>query len=155
VSATNLAEAAYAIRAFGRTTDPNQAAAVMLYVHALMGDARPGELDPAALNATVVALHARIARDSARHHRPYPVGADLPAALGVGKTAAAGVRVLSGAGVPLPNLALTLSATGAEVPATVHTNANGVATVPVRATTAAGPHLTATTDPLPANLPTV
>jgi len=37
---------AYAIARFGQTTDPNQAAAVMLYVHSLMGDARPGELDP-------------------------------------------------------------------------------------------------------------
>src|SRR5215831_17125168 len=68
VSASNLEKAAYAMWTFGRTTNPNQAAAVMLYVHSLMGDARPGELDPAALNQSVVALHEIVARDSARYH---------------------------------------------------------------------------------------
>src|SRR4051812_21272387 len=38
---------AYAIARYGQTTDPDQAAAVMLYVHSLMGDGRPGELNPA------------------------------------------------------------------------------------------------------------
>ena len=71
----------------------------------------------------------------------------LPASIGVGKTGTAEVRVISGAGVPLPNLTLTLSATGAAAPSTVKTNANGVATVTLRATSAEGVHLKATTEP--------
>ena len=39
----NQQKLAYAVWSYGRTTTPNQAAAVMLYVHSLMGDARPGE----------------------------------------------------------------------------------------------------------------
>src|SRR5262249_22177453 len=46
VSALHRQQIAYAIARFGQTTDPDQAAAVMLYVHSLIGDARPGELDP-------------------------------------------------------------------------------------------------------------
>ena len=52
VSVSNLQKASYAIASFGQTTNDNQAAAVMLYVHSLMGDARPGEVDPAVLNPT-------------------------------------------------------------------------------------------------------
>jgi sortase family protein len=155
VGDVNLEKAAYAIWTYGRTTNDNQAAAVMLYVHSLMGDARPGELDPAALNPTVVSLYGRIAGDSALYHGPYRVVVDQPGAIAVGKTGTAIVRVLSGAGVLIPNLDLTLSATGATVPAIARTNANGVATVPVKATTAAGARVKATTEPLPATMPTI
>ena len=155
VSVSNLEKAAYAIWTYGRTTNPNQAAAVMLYVHSLMGDARPGELDPAALNPSVVDLHAVVLRNSARYHGPYRVAVALPAAIGAGKTGTAQVRVISGAGIALPNVALSLSATGAAAPSTVKTNASGVATVTLRATSAEGVHLKATTEPLPATLPTI
>ena len=46
VSASNLRRMNYAMWAFGRTDSANQQAAVMLYVHSLMGDAAPGEIDP-------------------------------------------------------------------------------------------------------------
>ena len=36
----------------------------MLYVHSLMDDARPGEIDPAALGPAVVKLYKRIAADA-------------------------------------------------------------------------------------------
>ena len=155
VSVSNLEKAAYAMWTFGRTTNPNQAAAVMLYVHSLMGDARPGELDPAALNQSVVALNEIVARDSARYHGPYRVAVDLPGSIGVGKTGTAEVRVVSGAGIALPDVTLTLAATGADAPSTVKTNANGVATVTLKANSAEGVHLKATTEPVPATLPTV
>jgi hypothetical protein len=155
VSALNLEKAAYAIWTYGRTTDVNQAAAVMLYVHSQMGDARPGELDPGVLNPRVVALHELVARNATRFHGPYRVVVDLPAAIGAGKSATGGIRVLSGAGVPLPNLELSLSATGAAVPSIVHTNENGVATIAVQATTADGVHLKATTEPVASTLPTI
>ena len=37
----------YSTARFGQSTNPDQVVAVMLYVHSLMGDGRPGELDPA------------------------------------------------------------------------------------------------------------
>src|SRR5205823_14857699 len=48
------AKMAYAIWNDGRSENPNRQAAVMLYVHSLMSDARLGELDPATLNPIVV-----------------------------------------------------------------------------------------------------
>ncbi len=156
IPVSNLQKMAYAIWTYGRTTDDNTAAAVMLYVHSLMGDARPGEVDPAAAGPAVTALYTRIGREAARYHGPYRVDVALPGAIGAGKTATATIRVLSAAGVPLPNLDLSLSATGASsVPSTVRTNATGVATVQVTATGAGGVHLTATTEPLPSTLPQI
>ena len=63
--------------------------------------------------------------------------------------------MISGAGIAVPNVDLSLSATGAAAPSTVKTNASGVATVALTATSADGVHLKATTEPLPATLPTI
>jgi hypothetical protein len=93
---------AFAIWTFGRTTDPNTTAAVMLYVHSLMGDARPGEVDPAAIGPAVTALYQRIATQSARFHGPHRVDVALPAAIQAGKTGTATIRVLSAAGARSP-----------------------------------------------------
>src|SRR5262249_14686102 len=51
---------AYAVWSFGRSTNPDRQAAVMLYVHSLMGDARPGEADPQAINPRVAADYAMV-----------------------------------------------------------------------------------------------
>src|SRR5262249_2411375 len=135
---------AYAMWTYGRTTNPNQAAAVMLYVHSLMGDARPGELDPPALNPAVVSLYTRFARDASRFHGPYRMELKLPDRILVGKEATATIRVLSAAGNAVPNLDLALTAEGASgVPGKVQTNANGVAVVTLIATDANGVRLTA------------
>ena len=155
VSVSNLQKAAYVIWTYGRTTNPDQAAAVMLYVHSLMGDARPGELDPAAVNPSVVELHSVVVGNSARYHGPYRVAVALPAGIGAGKTGTAQVRVISGTGIAVPNVDLSLSVTGAAAPSTVKTNASGVATVALRATSPDGVRLKATTEPLPATLPTI
>ena len=63
--------------------------------------------------------------------------------------------MISGAGAAVPNVDLSLAATGAAAPSTVKTNASGVATVALTATSADGVHLKATTEPLPATLPTI
>ncbi|HVW18827.1 MAG TPA: Ig-like domain-containing protein, partial [Solirubrobacteraceae bacterium] len=119
---------AYAIWRYGRSDDPARQAAVMLYVHALMGDARPGETDPAAVGHGVAAVYRQVARDSARYHGPYRVAARLPSALVVGRPATATIRVLSAHGKPVRSVRLTLAAAGTDgVPATVTTNAAGVA----------------------------
>ena len=69
---------AYAVWAHGRTTQPAQAAAVMLYVHGVMGDAAPGEVAPDAIGSTVAEAYARVARDAARYHGPYRIETRLP-----------------------------------------------------------------------------
>jgi hypothetical protein len=147
---------AYAIWTYGRSSNPDQAAAVMLYVHSLMGDARPGEVDPTALGPTVASQFTRIARDAARFHGPYRMEISLDDRILVGQEATATIRVLSAAGNALPDLGLTLSAEGATgVPGKVRTNATGVATVTLRATDAKGVRLTARTEAIASTLPKV
>jgi hypothetical protein len=154
VSLESKRRIAYAIWEYGRTVNRNQAAAVMLYVHALMGDARPGEVDPAALNESVEAIHARVARDAARYHGPYRVDLDMPRGLRVGEQGSATIRVLSAGGSALPELAVELDATGASgIPAVVRTNANGVATVSLTATSADDVRVTARARGLASTLP--
>jgi Sortase domain len=124
-------------------------------VHSLMGDARPGEVSPAALGAGGAAIYQRVAAQAARFHGPYRVDVSLPAAIEAGKTGTATIRVLSATGAALPELDLSLSATNAEAPSTVRTNAAGVATVQLKANGAGAVRLTATTEPLPATLPRI
>ena len=104
---------AYAIWTFGRSRKPNQQAAVALYVHSLMGDAAPGEVDPSALNPTVVSIFERVSRAAARYHGPYRIQTRFPGGLVAGRPATATIRVLSAAGNALPNVRLTLTTPGA------------------------------------------
>jgi Sortase domain len=108
VSALNRQLIAYAIARFGQTTDPNQAAAVMLYVHSLIGDARPGELDPHDVGPAAAALYARVQHDSEAYHGPYRIDARVTGALTVGKPAAVNVRVLSAAGNAVPGVSVSV-----------------------------------------------
>jgi hypothetical protein len=147
---------AYAIWRYGRSARPSRQAAVMLYVHSLMGDGRPGEVDPASLGPGVRSLFRRIARDAARAHGPYRVDARLPATLTVGKEASASIRVLSASGHALPHVRLSLSASGASgLPAETRTNAAGVARVALTPTVASGLHIRVRTAPLAAPQPLV
>jgi sortase (surface protein transpeptidase) len=136
VSLENRRRLAYAIWTFGRTTDPNRQAAVMLYVHSLMGDAAPGEADPNALGRGIPALYERIARDSARYHGPYRIDVRMPASLQVGQHGVATVRVLAAGGEALPGVELQLAAIGASTPKSATTDPQGAAHVTVQATTA-------------------
>jgi len=136
VSLENRRRLAYAIWTFGRTTDPNRQAAVMLYVHSLMGDAAPGEADPNALGRGIPALYERIARDSARFHGPYRIDVRMPASLQVGQQGVATIRVLAAGGEALPGVELQLAATGASAPKSATTDPQGAAHVTVQATTA-------------------
>jgi hypothetical protein len=138
----NLQRIAYAIWADGRTNDQKRQAAVMLYVHSLMGDARPREVDPAAVNAALVPLVEQVARDASRYHGPYRIDAHLPGGLAAGKQVTATVRVLSAAGAPLPDLQLDVAAEGASVSTGARTNASGVATVALTPTGAGAVKLT-------------
>jgi hypothetical protein len=156
VSAEDRAKMTYAAWTFGRTTDADQQAAVMLYVHSLMHDARPGEIAPVALGPAVAKLYDQIASATARRRGPYVVDADLPDGLVVGRQATVTVRVRSATGAPMPGIDLSLSAKGvAGVPATARTDGAGLARVVLTPATAAGPTLSVTTEPLPGSSPKV
>lgn len=109
----NQQKMAYALWAYGRSSDPDRQAAVMLYVHSLMGDARPGEVDASAISPTVAAISRTVAADAARLHGPYRIEGRLTGPLRTGQPAGATVRVLSAAGVAVPNVSLSFAATGA------------------------------------------
>jgi hypothetical protein len=150
----NRQKLAYAMWAFGRSDDPNRQAAVMLYVHSLMGDARPGEVDPRIRDAVAV-LYTQIAQDAARYHGPYRVAISMPAKLRVGESGTATIRVLSDTGAAVPNVELHLSGQGARVAASVSTGASGVASVAFTPTSAAAATLQVQTEPVASTLPVV
>jgi hypothetical protein len=156
VSLANRRRMAYATWAFGRSTSANQQAAVMLYVHSLMGDAAPGEVDPGALGSAVTALYQRVAADAARYHGPYEVKVDLPDRLTLGAKGEGTIRILSATGAAVPRVALSLTTTGGTgVPKSVTTDASGVARIDVTATSPDGVDVTARTEPLASTLPRV
>ena len=109
----NRQRIAYAIWTYGRSSIPDQQAAVMLYVHNQMGDYRPGEVSPSVLGANVVSIYDKIDRDATRFHGPYRIDTKLPAGLKVAAPSTATVRVLAASGLAIPNLQLTVSAEGA------------------------------------------
>ena len=86
---------AYAIWTFGRSSVPAQQAAVMLYVHSLMIDARAGEAAPDELDGPVRSAFAQVAKDAAAYHGPYRLAVTMPAALKLGARGTAAIRVLS------------------------------------------------------------
>jgi hypothetical protein len=155
VSQLDQEEMAYAIWNAGQSNDVDRQAAVMLYVHSRMGDAAPGEVDPAALGAGVVSLYTAIARDAARYHGPYRIVAAIPSST-VGSDVTATIRVLSASGAAVPGVALNLTATGAKgAPAKVTTNASGVAQVKLSPTTVAGLTLAIRSETLASTLPRI
>ena len=147
---------AYAIWTYGQSTRANQQAAVALYVHSLVGDVRPGEADPVAVNARVAALYEKIAADASRFHGPYTVETRLSEQPTVGKTVRVTLRVLSAAGKALPNVPLRIAA-GRTIttPAEVRTNRDGVAVVPLMPTGAGQSRLRIETAPVASTLPKI
>jgi hypothetical protein len=147
---------AYAIWTYGQSAKANQQAAVALYVHSLVGDARPGEADPVAVNPRVVALYKKIAADASRFHGPYKVETRLSEQPTVGTTVHVTLRVLSAAGNALPNVPLTLAAGGTiTAPAEMRTDRDGVAVVPLTPTSAGQSRLRIETAPVASTLPQI
>jgi hypothetical protein len=147
---------AYAIWTYGQSRKANQQAAVALYVHALMGDARRGETDPTAVNPRVTALYQRIVAKASRYHGPYRIDARVSAEPTVGKTALATIRVLSAAGNALPDVPLKLVGEGGITPpADARTGTDGAAVVPLTLTSAGQSNLRIETAPLASTLPKI
>jgi Sortase domain/Bacterial Ig-like domain (group 1) len=156
VSLPNRQMMAFAIWTHGRSSNANQQAALMLYVHSLMGDARPGEVDPAALGPAVASIYERVARESARLHGPYRLEVRMPGGLTVGRETTATIRLLAASGDGVPNVAVTLSARGAGgLPERLETNAEGQARVTFTPSLAGEVRLTARTAALASTLPRV
>ena len=151
----NQQRIAYATWVYGRSSNADQSAAVMLYVHAQMGDGRAGELDPSVLGSNVSALYDKISGDANRFHGPYHFEIKVPGSLKVGKAVTATVRILAAGGSALPNMPLTLAAQGASLPSnSVKTDGSGLAKVTL--TPSGGTlKLSATTSMLPSTLPRV
>ncbi|MGD9570777.1 MAG: sortase [Thermoleophilia bacterium] len=154
VSIAKQRRMAYALWNFGRSNQRAQQAAVMLYVHGLMGDGAPGEVAKDAIGPQVEGIYDRIARDAARYHGPYRLDARIPGGLTAGKPATGTVRLLSASGRPVPGVRITLSATGASgVPAVVRTNSSGVGTIRFTPTTGTGVTIEARSEEIASTLP--
>lgn len=130
ISTANQSRMSYAIWNYGRSTNRNQQAAAMLYVHSLMGDAAPGEVDPSAISPAVQRIYSRISENANKYRGPYRVVATAPSDLSVGQRASVTVRVLSATGHAVPNVTLRVSSKGGVgAPTTVKTGTTGVANV--------------------------
>jgi Sortase domain len=147
---------AYAIWAYGRTTNADRQAAVMLYVHSLMGDARPGEIDPAVLGPAVEAQFAKVGAAAIRYHGPYRVVGSVDGTLRPGQRASAEVRVVAATGAAVPGVTVTLSATGASgAPASVTTGPDGSAAFDFTPSATGSVKIDATAQQLASTLPQV
>ena len=145
---------AYALWRYGRSAERGHQAAVALYVHSLVGDARPGEVDAGVLDAAR-ALYRRIARDSARYHGPYRIDVRLAGPLVVAEKTVARVRVVSADGNAVPGVPLRLAARARSAPHALGTNASGVAVVPLAPARPGAVRLSVATGPLASTLPAV
>ncbi len=128
VSSESLRRMSYAIWNFGRTSKRSNQGAVMVYVHRMMGDGAPGEVDPAAAGSAVRRTYARIARDAARYAGPYRIDLGLPDTLSVRHRTTLVVRVMSISGHAVPNVRVALTAKGASgLASSIDTGSDGVA----------------------------
>ncbi|MCU0307314.1 MAG: sortase [Thermoleophilia bacterium] len=156
VPPASLRRMAWALWNAGRTDVRDQQAAVMLYVHALMGDGAPGEAAPDAAGPAVAARYRQIERDATRFAGPYRVEAEVPQGLQVARRATGTVRVVAASGAALPGVRITLQAPGAEgLPAEVRTDAAGVARITFTPAKAGPLRLAARTEPVASTLPRI
>ena len=128
ISPASLRRMNYAMWNYGRTNKKVSQGAVMLYVHRLMGDGAPGEVDRSAGGAAIRETLARIERDADRFAGPYRVELKLPKSLPIRRKATLEVRLLTASGRVVPNAQVTLQSTGANgLPAKLDTGNDGVA----------------------------
>lgn len=154
VSVEKQRRMAYALWEFGRTNNVRNQAAVMLYVHQLMGDGAPGEADSGAIGPSVEALVNQISRDAARYHGPYRLDLQVPGGLKAGAVATGTARIISADGKAVPGVQISLDVTGADgAPASVRTDASGVAKFTFRPTTGDGVGVEARSESIASTLP--
>src|SRR4051812_149132 len=98
ISAVSLRRMNRAIWRYGRSGNAAQQAAVMLYVHRLMSDGAPGEVDPAALSAAGRLIYAKVVSDAERFAGPYKIRVTMPDRLVAGQAAEFSVEVTTSGG---------------------------------------------------------
>ncbi len=157
ISASQQARMAYGLWNFGRSNNRNQQAATMLFVHSIMGDGAPGEVDPSALNPQVVSIFNRMSRDSSRYRGPYTIRTTITPGLTIGTPGSATIRLISATGAAVPNVGFSLAGTGAaDVPSKVRANSSGVARVTFTPNdVAAGVKLNVTSGAVASNAPKI
>lgn len=156
ISAATLSRIAYAIWNDGRSNDPTQQAAVMLYVHGQIADAPPAQVAGDAIGGAVDAVYKRVSAAAARYAGPYTLSLSTPAKAIAGHATSATLKVIAASGAAVPDVSFALDIRGGTGPATVTSGANGIATVSLTPTdTHAGLSLTATASGLAANAPTL
>ena len=153
VSDANLHQMAYALQTYGQTTSTTQASAMMLYVHSLMGDAQPGEVDPSVLGSGVVAAFHQIAAATAKYAGPYTIQSQGASAIGVGGEQTVSFTVHSASGAVVPGVKWTTSIAGAQGSGTA--GAGGQETVTYKASKAGKVTVHATATNLASDLPTL
>lgn len=156
ITAATQSRMSYALWNYGRSRNANQQAAVMLYIHSQMGDGAVGEVDPTALNSTVVSIFNRIKKNANRYRGPYRMQTSLSPNLTIGKTGTVRVKVISAAGYAVPGVTLSLSALGATgLPATIRTNSKGIGSATFTPTSVGSLRISARTARMAANLPRI
>ncbi len=153
VPVANLNEMSYALWHFGRTDSVDEQAATMLYVHSLMGDAQPGEIDPSVPGGSTPSLLHQIASQSARYAGPYTLDESMPSAIKVGTPTAVKLSVLAASGAAVPDVSFALTIAGAHGPSSVTADGSGVATLTVTPSTTGRLRIDATATGLAADLP--
>ena len=153
VPTVNLNRMAYALWRFGRSNSVDQQSAMMLYVHGLMGDAQPGEVDPTLLGAAVHGIYEHIAAQASRYAGPYTVDESMPASVDVGSAVTVRLVVRAASGAAVPGVSFQLSLAGASGPSEVTSSATGSATVTVTPARAGRLSVDAVASGLPSDLP--
>ena len=154
VSPATQRKMAYALWNYGRSSKRPQQAAVMLYVHSLIGDGAPGEVDPSALGPEVEGLVAKIGLDSARLHGPYRIEASIPRGLTAGEPATGSVKLVAAGGAAVPDAVIELDGQGVTgLPARVRTGADGTAAVAFTPTAGSRVSIEARSESLAADQP--
>ncbi len=129
VSKSKLRRMSYVLWNYGRSTGDTQQSAVMLYVHHLMGDGAPGEIEPGVAGPKAERLYRKMASEAAKLSGPYKVKLSVGSRLKAGKPAQLKVTVLSSSGAKVPGATVGLDAEGARgLAAKVTTNSKGIAT---------------------------
>ena len=124
---------AYALEQYGQTKSSAQASAVMLYVHSLMGDAQPGEVDPAAVGPAVVTAFKQISTASAKYAGPYTIHSQGASAIGIGGSQTVTFTVQSASGATVPGVTWNTSIAGGKGKILSESAADGTETVAYKA----------------------
>lgn len=133
LSSTTVAQLAWVVGKWGATTNNHQAAAVDAAVYALQGFKKyqvtggygKQRTDAAGVTARAQAMIAEAKQRAAAGS--YKLSVDIPAQVAAKSSYKATVKLLNGAGRPVPGIAVTLTdAQGKKV--TVNTGSNGTAT---------------------------